>query len=95
MEALARVESGNKRQVMRFGKVGKSFYGPFNIHRDFGAHNRNPFINTITAVKSFQGMGSNKAKIRRRLRKYNASFDEGYYKAIMKLSEQLRVKSPG
>jgi hypothetical protein len=80
--AVARVESGTKTEMLRFGPMGKSgrYYGPFGIERSFLKKwpIDNPFVNIEVGVKALRGPDK-----RRVLRRYNATFNEAYFRAVM------------
>jgi hypothetical protein len=86
--AVARVESGTKTESLRCGRLGRSrYYGPMGINRCF--LNRwpidDPYVNVEVGVKALRG-----ADKRRVLKRYNAAFDEAYYRAVMALYRQAQ-----
>jgi hypothetical protein len=88
--AVARVESGRPGAAeIRCGPLGRTgkYYGPFGIHREFKRRwpIDNPYVNVEVGVKALRG-----ADKRRVLRRYNASFDESYYRAVMALYRQAK-----
>lgn len=87
--AVARVESGTKTETLRCGPMGKSgrYYGPFGIERSFLRRwpIDDPFVNVAVGVKALRG-----ADKRRVLKRYNAAFDEVYYRAVMGLYRQAK-----
>lgn len=86
--AVAQIESGTKGQRFRFGKLGKgTYYGPFGIHKSFLKKWRidDPMVNTEIGIKALRGPDQ-----RRVLKRYNKSFNEGYYRAVMATARQYR-----
>jgi hypothetical protein len=90
--AVARVESGTRTEMLRFGPMGRSkkYYGPFGIERSFLRRwpIDNPFVNVEVGVKALRGRDK-----RRVLQRYNASFNEPYFRAVMAACR--RYKSEG
>jgi hypothetical protein len=88
--AVAHIESRIPgKQEFRVGKVGKSFYGPFGIHRCFL---KQPIkgvmypidewpINVWVGCRALRGIKT-KARAKRRLMTYNETFDSSYWLAI-------------
>ena len=64
--------------------MGKTFYGPSGIHKCF--LNKwdidKPKINIDVGARALRGVGDNVALQKKRLKRYNASFNESYWKAI-------------
>jgi hypothetical protein len=89
--AVAETESSCKGQQFRFGKMGKgTYYGPFGIHRCFlkkWAIN-DPLVNTEVGIRALARYSSQ----RRALQKYNASFNEAYWRRIKQLERQNRER---
>jgi hypothetical protein len=87
--AVARVESGTKTEMLRFGPLGREgrFYGPFCIERSFLRRwpIDNPFVNIEVGVKALRGRDK-----RRVLQRFNASFDEPYFRAVMAARRKFR-----
>jgi hypothetical protein len=88
--AVARVESGLPgAAVIRCGPLGRSgkYYGPFGIHRDFRRRwpIDDPFVNVAVGVKALRGTDK-----RRVLQRYNAAFNEAYYRAVMRIYRQAQ-----
>lgn len=88
--AVARVESGGQGVTeIRCGPLGRSgtYYGPFGIHRDFRRRwpVDDPFVNVEVGVKALRGRDK-----RRVLQRYNASFNEAYYRAVMAIYRQAK-----
>jgi hypothetical protein len=87
--AVAEVESSYKGERFRFGKMGKgTYYGPFGIHKCFlkkWAIN-DPYINTEVGIRALARYKDQ----RKSLKKYNAAFNEGYYRTIKKLEKKNR-----
>jgi hypothetical protein len=86
---VARIESGTRTEYLRCGPLGRTgkYYGPFGIHRDFLKRWKvdNPYINVQVGVKALKGQDK-----RRVLRRYNDSFDEAYYRAVMAVYRQIK-----
>jgi hypothetical protein len=90
--AVAHIESRVPgKWEFRVGKVGKSFYGPFCIHEGYL---KQPIkgvvypidewpINVWVGCRAFRGIRT-RAGARRRLKSYNATFDEVYWRAVKK-----------
>jgi hypothetical protein len=86
--AVARVESGTRTEALRFGRLGRSrYYGPMGINRCFLARwpIDDPYVNVEVGVKALRG-----ADKRRVLKRYNAAFDEAYYRAVMATYRQAK-----
>lgn len=88
--AVARVESGAPGgSAIRCGPLGRSgkYYGPFGIHRDFRRRwpIDDPYVNVAVGVKALRGPDK-----RRVLRRYNAAFNEAYYRAVMAVYRQAK-----
>ena len=91
--AVAEVESSNKEVRFRFGKMGKgTYYGPFGIHKSFLSQwaINDPYINTEVGVRALARYKDQ----RQSLRKYNASFNEAYYRRIKQLEARNRREGP-
>lgn len=82
--AVANVESRKSNLEFRVGAIGRRYYGPFGIHKDY--LKRGWPIDTLPgnveagcrALKGIQTLPT----LKRRLRTYNAQFNEGYWEAI-------------
>jgi hypothetical protein len=88
--AVAETESSNKEVRFRFGKMGKgTYYGPFGIHRCFLSKwaINDPYVNTEVGIRALARYGDQK----RSLKKYNASFNEAYWRRIKQLEKQNRM----
>ena len=87
--AVAEVESSYKGERFRFGKMGKgTYYGPFGIHKCFlrkWAIN-DPMVNTEVGIRALARYKDQRTSLKR----YNTSFNEGYYRTIKKLERQNR-----
>ena len=86
--AVAHVESRSKNQEFRIGLLGKKWYGPYNIHKDF--IHRWPEITTIpgnckVGVRALRG-GSPRAVLKR----YNKAFNNAYFCAVIKEARKYR-----
>lgn len=87
--AVAETESSCKGRRFRFGRMGRSpYYGPFGLHRCFLAswNIADPYINTEVGIRALARYKSQ----RRSLKKYNASFNEAYYRRIKFLEARNR-----
>jgi hypothetical protein len=93
--AVAETESSNSWQRYRFGKMGRTFYGPYGI-RDIFIKKwdiSNPYINTEVGIRA---LGRYKDQ-KRALKKYNTG-DRGikferYYKRIKYLERKNREEN--
>lgn len=88
--AVARVESGVPGGAeIRCGPLGRAgkYYGPFGIHRDFRRRwpINDPFVNVEVGIKALRGTDK-----RQVLRRYNAAFNEAYYRAVMAIYRQAK-----
>lgn len=87
--AVARIESGTKTAWLRCGPLGKAgkYYGPFGIHRDFRKKwpIDNPYVNVAVGVRALQGRDQ-----RRVLQRYNAEFNEAYFRAVRAVYRQTK-----
>jgi len=87
--AVAETESSCKGKRFRFGRMGKgTFYGPFGIHKCFRRRwdIGNPYVNTQVGIRAL----ARHKNQRRSLRKYNASFNEAYWKRVKQLEARNR-----
>lgn len=88
--AVARVESGLPGgPEIRCGPLGRcgKYYGPMGINRCFKTKwpIDDPYVNVEVGVKALRG-----ADKRRVLQRYNAAFNESYYRAVMAIYHQAR-----
>lgn len=86
--AVAEVESSGRGQRFRFGRMGKTYYGPFGIHRCFLKkwNIADLLINTEVGIRALARYKSQ----RRSLQRYNASFNESYWRRIKQLEARNR-----
>jgi hypothetical protein len=87
---VAGAESSTREVEFRFGKMGRSrYYGPFGIHKCFLDKWRidDPYVNTEVGIRA---LARHKDDLRRSLKKYNAEFNEGYYKRVIFLAKKYR-----
>lgn len=90
-QAVMIVESrptGGAELEFRVGRLGKSkYWGPFGIHRDFLKRwpIDDPFVNVEVGVKALRGNDR-----RRVLKRYNASFNEAYYREVRRVERKLK-----
>lgn len=86
---VLRVESGVPGgPAIRLGRLGGSrYFGPFGIADVYGndVNLSNPYVNILIGVAALRGQDK-----RRILRRYNAAFNEAYYRAVMALYRQAR-----
>ena len=88
--AVARIESGVPGGPrIRIGPLGRKrkYYGPMGINRCFLARwpVDNCYVNVMVGARALRGRDK-----RRILKRYNASFDEAYYQAIMACYRQAK-----
>lgn len=86
--AVAQVESGNKNHRFRVGPIGKgTYYAPFGIHKSYLKKWRidDPKVNIERGVMALRGKDKRKV-----LKRYNKSFNEGYYRTICRLEKQYQ-----
>lgn len=78
--------------AMRCGPLGKQgkYYGPFGISRIFLKrwNIADPYVNVWVGVRALRGR--NRLKI---LRRYNASFNQAYYREICRTERQLKQEA--
>jgi len=89
--AVAEVESSCKGRRCRFGKMGKgTYYGPFGIHKCFLSKwpINDPFVNTEIGIRAL----SRYKDQRRSLKRYNAEFNESYYRSIKRIEARNRQR---
>lgn len=87
--AVAEVESSGQGQRFRFGPIGKgTYYGPYGIKKCFLSKwdIADPYVNTEIGIKAL----TRYRDLRKSLRKYNAEFNEAYYRRIVYLAQQNR-----
>ena len=90
-QAVMIVESrpaGGAEMEFRVGRLGKSrYYGPFGIEKSFLKKwdIANPFVNVEVGVKALRGSDK-----RRVLKRYNASFNEAYYREVRRVERKLK-----
>lgn len=74
--ALAETESSKGKRRFRFGKISKTYYGPYGIHRCFGKNPynwdiENPYMNTEIGIRALARHIKKQGSLRRALKKYN------------------------
>lgn len=83
------VESGDANNLIRFGPLGKSgkYIGPMGINKCFRKQwdIDDPVVNIAVGARALRGSDK-----RRLLKRYNAAFNEGYYRAVMALYRQCK-----
>jgi hypothetical protein len=82
--AVMHIESRKGNQEFRVGKMGKTYYGPCGIHKAFLSKwdIDDPKINIEVGARALRGVGYNEQLQIKRLKRYNASFNIAYWKAI-------------
>lgn len=88
--AVAHVESRVPGQYLRVGRLGRSrYFGPFGIHQDFRKKwpVEDPWVNCLIGVRALRGRDKRKV-----LRRYNAEFNESYYRAVMRAAGKRNRK---
>jgi hypothetical protein len=87
--AVAETESSCKGERFRFGKMGKgTYYGPFGIHKQFLKKwpIDDPYVNTEIGIRALSRYKNQRAA----LKKYNATFNESYWKRIKSLERKYQ-----
>jgi len=87
--AVAETESSCKGRQFRFGRMGRSHYsGPFGINRCFLSRWNvdDPWINTVIGIRALARYQDK----RRTLMKYNANFNESYWRRVKELERRNR-----
>jgi hypothetical protein len=88
--SVAECESSNRYQRFRFGLMGRTFYGPYGIHKCF--LNKwdisDAFTNTEVGIRALARYGDQK----RALKKYNTHFNMAYYNRIKYLERRNRIE---
>ena len=88
---VATVESGCKVNEVRVGPLGSKgkFIAPFGINKCFRDKwdIDNPYINIVVGVRALRGRDQ-----RHVLQRYNAEFNEAYYRAVMACARQYRAE---
>src|SRR5574343_268680 len=84
LKAVAHIESRKGGQKFRTGKISKTYYGPMGIHKCFISkwNIADPVTNIAVGANALRGVGNDPALQRKRLKRYNTSFHEAYWKAI-------------
>jgi hypothetical protein len=94
--AVMHIESRNPKtgEEFRFGKMGKTYYGPCGIHKDF--LKKWPIDNLETNIeagaRALRGVGYNESLQKRRLHRYNASCNSSYLKAVMSAKRKYAMQ---
>jgi hypothetical protein len=86
---VAGAESSLGEVEFRFGKMGRSrYYGPMGINKCFLEkwNIADPYVNTEVGIRAL----ARYKDLRRSLKKYNAEFNEGYYKRVIYLTKKYR-----
>lgn len=90
--AVAHIESRKGNQEFRSGCMGRTYYGPFGIHRCYLA--KWPIdqleTNIQAGIRALRG-----SDLRRILKRYNAEFTESYWRAVMKARAKYRKEGVG
>jgi hypothetical protein len=87
--AVAGAESSNGEVPFRFGKMGKTYYGPMGIHKCFLKKWAidDPMVNTEVGIRALARYSDE----RQSLKKYNLEFNEGYWRRVKSLERQYRL----
>lgn len=96
--ALAEVESSKGNLKYRFGKISKTYYGPYGIHRAFGKKPyywdiENPYMNTEIGIRALAHHIKNQGSLRKALRKYNTGDGRAQFIRYCKRIEYLVVRN--
>ena len=85
---VAGAESSLGEVEFRFGPMGRTYYGPFGIHKCFLEKWKidDPYVNTEVGIRAL----ARHKNLRRSLKKYNAEFNESYYKRVIYLARKYR-----
>ena len=93
-QAVAIVESrapGGGELEMRVGRLGRSkYWGPMGLNQDCFKDKKNvsdPFLNVYWGVKALARYPADEI---RSLKKYNSSYNNSYYKEIVRLKKKLK-----
>jgi hypothetical protein len=90
--AVAETESSNSHQRFRFGKMGRTFYGPFGIHKCF--LNKwdidNPYVNTEVGIRALARYGDQRSALKRYNTGDRGARFERYFKRIKYLESRNR-----
>lgn len=94
--SVACIESRKGNQEFRLGKMGKTYYGPMGIHKCF--LNRWAIddwkINIEVGARALRGVENNEQLQKRRLKRYNVSFNNSYWKAICSMKYKYQKELP-
>lgn len=92
--AVGHIESRKGNRAFRFGRIGKSFYGPMGIHRDFWKKwdIDDPETNVMVGARALQGTGKDVMAQKKRLRRYNTAFTMSYWKEIKKAERKFAAE---
>ena len=92
--ALAEAESSGKGERVRFGKMGKTYYGPFGIHKCF----LNKWdiddwkVNTEVGIRALSNHIHKQRSLEGALRKYNTGDGPAQFHRYIQRIKQLRRK---
>jgi hypothetical protein len=94
VKAVAEIESRKGGQKYRFGKMGKTYYGPMGIHKDFLKKWAidDPVTNINVGARALRDC-QDEASLKKRLRRYNASFNGGYWSAVIGASRKYAMET--
>ena len=85
--AVFETESSDKHHQFRFGKMGRgTYYGPAGIHKCFLKkwNISDPLVNTAVGIRALARYRDH----RRTLMKYNAEFNEAYWRRVCYLERR-------
>lgn len=89
--AVAHIESRKGRQEFRTGRLSRTYYGPMGIHKCFKHLGIDQTERNIeVGVEALRGVAGDTTKQKKRLRKYNTSFNMAYWKQIKQAEGRYR-----
>lgn len=87
--AVAHIESRNKQQAFRIGRLGKSHYfGPFGI-KDCFAGADDPEANIVLGISAIARLTKRYGSFKAGLKRYNTEFTESYWAAIKRSIREM------
>ena len=92
--AVSTIETGAPVGQIKTGSIDSKgrFWAPMGIARCFGKDYdiASPYVNIWLGVRALRGTGTDEARQKRRLRKYNAKFTMAYWREIKKVERVYR-----
>lgn len=90
--AVMHIESRKGNQEFRFGRIGKIYYGPCAIHKDFLKKWAidDPETNIEVGARALRNVGYDDRLQKKRLYRYNTICDPAYVKAVMQAKQKYR-----